>query len=489
MAAMTRLHAAAFAVGGQELIDQLRFLHIVERRARHDVLGAVARLDSGGEFTARNTYPAPAVAELLACNRPTATRLVRLASQMFPTTLAGQPVDARRLSPQQWAGAEAQCAEWAAVYNPHTLRTLAEALIEQLDQDGDEPDVDADDQVNELHLSPDRRDGYGGHIRGRLDSATYDALAQALDGLAKPREDEGKTLAERRADALGDLAEHALDTGELPECGGERPHLTVILRHDDLKKQLRGGSLTATGRRIGPREIRRLACESQAVALLLGGKSEPLDVGREQRTATRHQRRVLAARDGGCAQPGCDRPPHWCSAHHIRHWIDHGRTAVDNMVLLCRTHHRMIHTAGSRTARLFGEYLEGHLITGERAGGTGIGPDMDEGFHNCLLGNPVVESNAQLTTQWLGNAEYRRDGHRHQGPRTGVQMFGARPGIAKGMHGGEAAEIRAVRRLSRRQRLIQVKAEHTVGGRQGSRVVVLLRLVIVGHGAPVREVR
>jgi 5-methylcytosine-specific restriction protein A len=201
--------------------------------------------------------------------------LVRLASQVFPTTLAGQPVDARRLSPQQWAGAERQCAQWAAVYNPHALRTLAEALIEQLDQDGDEPGVDADDQVNELHLSPDRRDGYGGHIRGRLDSATYDALAQALDGLAKPREDEGKTLAERRADALGDLAEHALDTGELPECGGERPHLTVILRHDDLKKQLRGGSLTATGCRIGPREIRRLACESQAVALLLGGKSEP----------------------------------------------------------------------------------------------------------------------------------------------------------------------------------------------------------------------
>jgi 5-methylcytosine-specific restriction protein A len=377
MAAMTRLHAAAFAVGGQELIDQLRFLHIVERRARHDVLGAVARLDFEGEFTARNTYPAPAVAELLACNRPTATRLVRLASQMFPTTLAGQSVApvlaataaalaswsihpdhaevisrvmsgraARRLSPQQWAGAEAQCAQWAAVYNPHTLRTLAEALIEQLDQDGDEPDVDADDQVNELHLSPDRRDGYGGHIRGRLDSATYDALAQALDGLAKPREDEGKTLAERRADALGDLAEHALDTGELPECGGERPHLTVILRHDDLKKQLRGGSLTATGCRIGPREIRRLACESQTIALLLSGKSEPLDVGREQRTATRHQRRVLAARDGGCAHPGCDRPPHWCSAHHIRHWIDHGRTAIDNMVLLCRTHHRMIHTAG-----------------------------------------------------------------------------------------------------------------------------------------------
>jgi 5-methylcytosine-specific restriction protein A len=127
------------------------------------------------------------VAELLACNRLTATRLARLASQMFPTTLAGQPVDpvlpataaalaawsihpdhaevisrvmsgraARRLSPQQWAGAERQCAEWAAVYNPHTLRTLAEALIEQLDQDGDEPDVDADDQVNELHQASAR---------------------------------------------------------------------------------------------------------------------------------------------------------------------------------------------------------------------------------------------------------------------------------------------------------------------------------------------
>ena len=49
-------------------------------------------------------------------------------------------------------------------------------------------------------------------------------------------------------------------------------------------------------------------------------------------------------RDGGCAFPGCDRPPRWCDGHHIRHWTDGGHTALTNAVLLCGHHHRLIHS-------------------------------------------------------------------------------------------------------------------------------------------------
>jgi 5-methylcytosine-specific restriction protein A len=164
--------------------------------------------------------------------------------------------------------------------------------------------------------------------------------------LVKPEADEGKSMAQRQADALGELCEHVLEEGVLSECGGEKPHLTVIVQHSELKRGLRGASLTSKGVRIGPREIRRIACDSAIIPVVMGGAGEALDVGRERRTATTYQRRVLAARDGGCAHPGCTRAANWCSAHHITHWVDGGRTAVDNMVLLCQVHHRMIHSSG-----------------------------------------------------------------------------------------------------------------------------------------------
>jgi hypothetical protein len=67
-------------------------------------------------------------------------------------------------------------------------------------------------------------------------------------------------------------------------------------------------------------------------------------VGREQRLFTRRQRIGLAARDGGCRWPDCERPPGWTEAHHVDHWKrDHGDTTLDNGILLCRHHHLLLH--------------------------------------------------------------------------------------------------------------------------------------------------
>ena len=77
-------------------------------------------------------------------------------------------------------------------------------------------------------------------------------------------------------------------------------------------------------------------------------ESEVLDVGRTTRVVPAAIRRALALRDKGCAHPGCTRPHHWCDAHHKVHWVDGGETSLDNLVLLCRRHHRMVHEGAER---------------------------------------------------------------------------------------------------------------------------------------------
>jgi hypothetical protein len=83
-----------------------------------------------------------------------------------------------------------------------------------------------------------------------------------------------------------------------------------------------------------------------ALVRMLSAPSRPLDVGRAERSVPPPMRAALIARDRHCAFPGCDRPPSWCIAHHIRHWADGGSTSLDNLVMLCGQHHTAVHHAG-----------------------------------------------------------------------------------------------------------------------------------------------
>ena len=102
---------------------------------------------------------------------------------------------------------------------------------------------------------------------------------------------------------------------------------------------------------IGSTTLDRLACTGATVPIIVTDTG-PLDVGREQRLFTRRQRIALAARDGGCMWPGCDRPASWTEAHHINHWAaDHGRTDIDDGLLLCKSDHLTLHNNGWKITR------------------------------------------------------------------------------------------------------------------------------------------
>jgi hypothetical protein len=180
-------------------------------------------------------------------------------------------------------------------------------------------------------------------LDGVLDAEAGNTVLTALSALAGPGGGEDRwTSAQRRADALVELARHALHHADLPDTRGERPYVTVTIDLPTLLSGTGAAELDFTGP-IPAERARQLACDAGISRILVAGASQPLDVGRRTRTVPTQRRRALAARDGGCRFPGCDRPPAWCDAHHIRHWVDGGPTVLANLALLCRLHHTMLH--------------------------------------------------------------------------------------------------------------------------------------------------
>jgi hypothetical protein len=346
MDSMAALRALELSGGSECRIDGVKSYWVLRRQCEYDLLVLVAGLDRDGEFLERGMHSLNAVSDLLGVSQRDGRRMVAVASSVFPTrSLVGEVLEpklpatamalgafeidlahaevienvlatdaARRISVEQWVAAEVLFADWARRYNPEQLAREARNHLDLLDQDGAPPGED-DPQVNELHLSKSRH-GVGGKIKGQLDSATYETVARAIGAILKPAADENKSLGQRQADALGEICAHTLDEGRLPAQGGERPQVAITMGLEALKAGLRGANLELGGH-IGPGEVRRLSCDAQITPIVLGSQSEPLDVGREKRCATLAQRRAVAVRDGGCAHPGCDRPPSSCEVHHI----------------------------------------------------------------------------------------------------------------------------------------------------------------------------
>ena len=98
---------------------------------------------------------------------------------------------------------------------------------------------------------------------------------------------------------------------------------------------------------IAAETARRMACDASRVVIQENDKGEPLEIGRKTRTVPPAIRRALNSRDKGCQFPGCTHQ-RFLDAHHVKHWAQGGETALSNLVLLCRFHHRAVHEGGIR---------------------------------------------------------------------------------------------------------------------------------------------
>lgn len=250
------------------------------------------------------------------------------------------------------------------------LRKAARRLVEIIDPDGDERREERalDRQERAAHL--ERRlsisdDGAGGaFIRGRCSVEDAALIRSSLLPLAKPRpcsepdcepatcdvpgcSHDGRDPREhgtRMLDALSEACRRLQTAAVLPECHAAPPRINLVMRLDDLRRGI-GYATTDTGEDLPPGLLRRLACDSEVIPHVLGSDSEVLDVGRHQRLVTAAIWRALVVRDRHCRFPGCTRPPVMTHAHHLVHWLDGGPTSLDNLLLLCGHHHRLVHAA------------------------------------------------------------------------------------------------------------------------------------------------
>ncbi|HWV37114.1 MAG TPA: DUF222 domain-containing protein [Vulgatibacter sp.] len=149
-----------------------------------------------------------------------------------------------------------------------------------------------------------------------------------------------------RADSLVALAESVLHSPDAIRASG-RPRVEVVV-HVDADTLASASEAPATledGTGIDPETARRLSCDAPIVEVVVDPDGHPLDVGRRTRAIPPAMRRALQVRDGGCRFPGCTHR-HFVDGHHIEHWAKGGETRLDNLVLLCRTHHRLVHEGG-----------------------------------------------------------------------------------------------------------------------------------------------
>ncbi|MDQ2943598.1 MAG: HNH endonuclease [Candidatus Dormibacteraeota bacterium] len=181
-------------------------------------------------------------------------------------------------------------------------------------------------------------------LSGVLDPVGGAAFKTVLEPLTrKSGAHDDRDLERRQADALVELASGGEQkaqiqvTSSLETLLGAAGAPAAHMEHSSLP--------------ISSTTVERLACDSSITRVLLDSESVVIDVGRAKRVVSGPAKRALNARDGHCRWPGCDRPPSWSAAHHVVHWIHGGTSDLDNLILLCRRHHWMVHEGNWQLVR------------------------------------------------------------------------------------------------------------------------------------------
>ena len=165
----------------------------------------------------------------------------------------------------------------------------------------------------------------------------------------------------RQRDGAADVGPEAIKVDAFMEListagtfkDGHSADVTVIIDWKTLMNGIHDLTVceTSSGVPLPVATIQKLCCDATIHLVTVKDGAIPLNVGTSERTATRAQRRALAAIHKTCAHPDCTVSVNHCQMHHIIPWEHNGPTDLDNLVPLCSKHHHLVHE-GMWTIRL-----------------------------------------------------------------------------------------------------------------------------------------
>ena len=271
-------------------------------------------------------------------------------------------------------GAARALIEDARTVDVDRLATHARQLRDQLDAEGVLGREQELRGKRWIRLFP-QANGLTG-IRGELDPESAALIVAVVDAGTSPRRggprfadpvgkerqkrilDDPRTTGQLAVDTVIDVLKVGL-TGDVKNIvGSVPPEVRIHVTAADLNCGVGPAHIEGQTASVSVQTAIRHSCTAGIIPIQFGDNRQVLNLGRSQRLFTRRQLIALAARDGGCRFPGCDRPPGWCEAHHINEWDrDRGRTDVADGILLCRHHHLLVHNNGWRVTRAKAEYF------------------------------------------------------------------------------------------------------------------------------------
>lgn len=337
-----------------EVASGIARLHAIEQATRHQLLRFVA------EYASREAYKSDGAADMeswlvcaLSVTRARAAELVKVACRLESLPALAAAHSAGRLSWDQLSpialaaddANDAYLADNAPAFSAEQCRDVARQLRRT-----------STATARQAHRRRGVRwwwDDQCLRLSGWLGDTDGATVAKALAHLAENAEpiagSDGaityEPFHERCADALTQLASSYLSLAE------DADRATVVV-HADAALVFGGPEPSGDGRvRIedGPDiavdSLRRLLCDTRWQLLAESPGGAAVGVGRTTRSVPPWLVRQLKRRDGGCRFPGCSRT-RWLHAHHLVHWADGGRTDPENLVMLCGSHHRLLHEDG-----------------------------------------------------------------------------------------------------------------------------------------------
>jgi hypothetical protein len=210
--------------------------------------------------------------------------------------------------------------------------------------------VDRSRHLSMWYFDEGRRFG----LEAELPAAEGAVVARAIERLARrvpamPGEEGELFVDQRRADALVLLARGGDGSNSIPSADGVGTTVVVHARVEDLLSG-DGACEIERGGVVHVETARRLLCAGRLEAVIEDASGNPLRLGRSRREPTPAMMRVLRHRDGECRFPRCG-ARRFTDAHHIRWWSGGGKTDIENLMLLCDFHHRLVHEHGWRLRR------------------------------------------------------------------------------------------------------------------------------------------